>query len=350
MESFTVLSYISFKGVKLKKRDVAMLGLLPALETLSLGESLLHPDDTDIVKLSSGTSGLFSTLRVLYLYTIEAVIESRDVGLDSDNGINKFNEYNYLLTGKMLETVVLTELRDRPRDKNEVKLIDPETWIRDCSLNCVDLDLSGSCKLITLEALDAPRLKRLVLNGCKELRSLHGIQRSSRLEILIAGVCPILRCTKSLKSLKGLRVVTFQGSSSLEVDSFEFVKEAENLIYLNIRDCGNGCYSSHSLRGVAAMFTQKPYLTLLDFRDFDALVGENGEGGDNIVNVHLISQPKRKFDFNPFLEANEREECPNSMGIIEKHYLRYTDSESSDIAKRSLGYTDRESSEEDPSD
>ena len=313
LESFTFLNYVSFKGLKLSKRDITMLGLLPALETLSLGECLLCPDDTDIVRLSSGTSGLFSTLRTLYLYTIDAKIRSENVGMDSDNGTDKFNEYNCLLTGRSLETVVLTEMSGRLYEEDEIKLIDPETWIRDCSLqNCVDLDLSGSRKLTSLEALDAPQLKRLVLNGCRELRSLNGIQRSPQLEILIAKLCPILSCTKSLKRLKKLKVVNFEGSLSLKLESFEFVKSARRLMYLNMLDC-DSCFRP-TLQGVASMFTPRPCKLVLDCSDFDALVGENGEGEENEQNVEFAPDTDQ-CDYKPFCEANERPDCPNSMAI-----------------------------------
>lgn len=309
LESFELLRVVTLRNVALSKLVVVRLGLLPALETLSLwcASLTLEHENTDLIrKLSSESTGLFSALRSFY-----AEKTYFPTPLDRQKWPNAGDiseEFQFLIAGKSLKTIVLAEtlvlnLGELP------KLLDPGNWIRGCSLNnCVDLDLSGCDTLVDLTGVDAPQLKRLVLNGCPKLHSLDGIERSPLLEILIAKLCVTLACTSALKDLKMLRVVNFEGCKSLRTNNFVFVKNATSLMYVNLKDCSEGYY----LQGVALFFLEKKFKLVLECNDFNELVSLGAVYAR--MRVDILCRSSR---IDPFIAANKRVDCSNSMDIKE---------------------------------
>ena len=287
--SFTNLLQICLTQVQLRPIHVKQIGSLPQLELFVLKDALLFPPVENASEDSPTCHDLFPSLRRLSLY---------DLSVEASQDQIPFQQ---ILQAKQLRT--LTFITILPiRDVESFVPATAHSLVQNVKLNeCVELDLSGCNILPDLEGINAPLLERLVVNGCSNLESLNGISTFRRLRILSTMGCSALRNTEALMSLDKLQVVIFQDCKALTIQSFEFVRRAELLRYLNIV----GCNTALSTEDLALMMRVKDFVTIVHAKITEPTLGHSG--------VLFSSHAEKHADM--LLNANSRSFVVNTMNL-----------------------------------
>ena len=218
---FKSLTLLSLKCFKLECSEIAELGLLPSLHSLTLENTRLvamHPEQK---RKASSAVQPFDCLHKLRL-----------VGLHFHR-CNPYGQLKSLLVAKQLKELTLYEDARSPSSVNSVTLLQGVT------LECSELELQTHTKELHLEdTIHAPKLKRLSLYNCNGLFTLQGIETFTQLTALELDLCLQLDGnTEPLKQMVNLERLTLQHVSKLETHSFDFIRVCKKLEILRVIGC-----------------------------------------------------------------------------------------------------------------
>ena len=217
---FQSLTFLRLKCFKLECSEIAELGLLPLLHTLTLESTELvdmHPEQK---REASSAVQPFECLHKLRLVDLRF------------HRCNPYGQLKSLLRAKQLKRLVLHEDGQLPSRVNNVTLLEG------IALECSELDLRAHSKELHLaDTIHAPKLKRLVLFGGKGLSTLQGIETFTELTELLCFDLNLDGNTEPLKQLVNLERLILQDVSKLETHSFDFIRVCKKLEFLHVIRC-----------------------------------------------------------------------------------------------------------------
>ena len=219
---FQSLTFLRLKCFKLECSQIAELGLLPLLHTLTLERTQLVDMRPEQKREASSVVQSFECLHELSLISLRF------------HRCNPYGQLKSLLRAKQLKKLVLYEEVRLPSRVNNVTLLEGNT------LECSELELQTytTKEMHLADTIHAPKLKRLILVDCKGLSTLQGIETFTQLRELDLSVCQNLDGnTEPLKQLVNLERLTLQDVSKLETHSFDFIRVCKKLEILHVIRC-----------------------------------------------------------------------------------------------------------------